>query len=200
MQVRTSQHAYNVINIPQKIQFDRGLNNYQTTIQFPSNESKISLNSLLFQLKDDKNGKLLFSKILETGKNTTKIKLPNSIDIQRVSSSINACVNYNEEIYGMHILHPDGPDKQGAKGLKDISIPISSNFSNSKILGFIGMPQLFYSLSAIFVGDNYDNNIQFWNYIFLAFLLILLIFILVRYINKNKTIKDHSKVIIKRNS
>jgi len=125
------------------------------------------------------------------------LRIPEGVITNNLMLKIETTIEYREKLYGAHLITAFGADIQGAKELVRY-IPIKFG-DGGKILGFIPLSNIFYSISKPFVGLDFQSNIQFWNYLVIAAILLLMIFSVYKYIKNNKTITEIGNVVIKRN-
>lgn len=112
--------------------------------------------------------------------------------------SLRFWVDYKDQVYNAHELHPYGNTLQGAKGLHR-SIPIKYEVTK-KIFGIVPMSNGLYRFSSMIAGDHQQSNIHFWNILIACVLMVLFGGLFFRYVIKNR--KDHQlkDVIIKTNA
>lgn len=103
-------------------------------------------------------------------------------------------VDYNEEAYGAHQLHPFGRKEQGADGLVE-SVEVFFE-KKSRILAFIPLTNRLYKISAKFAGTRQNRNVLFWNVFLISLLFLGFIVYSWWYIIKKRRVTDAQSISI----
>ena len=104
-----------------------------------------------------------------------------------INLSLKSWVRLKDGVYNRTVLHPDGSELQGAKGLnREIHVIFESD---TKILGFIPLSQVLYKAS--FWTDNQDVAASVWGWIFIIVFVIIAIAIVLLIVKNNLEYKDN---------
>lgn len=103
-------------------------------------------------------------------------------------------VDFKDEAYGMHRLHPFGRKEQGANGLVE---SLEINFEETgRILGTIPLTNRLYKFSSGLMGNRQGKNIFFWNLLFSSLILLLFAICGLWYILKKRRVTDPNSISI----
>ena len=121
------------------------------------------------------------------GYESFELDLPREQNSPDINLSLKSWVRLKDGVYNRTVLHPDGSELQGAKGLnREIHVIFESD---TKILGFIPLSQVLYKAS--FWTDNQDVAASVWGWIFIIVFVIIAIAIVLLIVKNNLDYKDN---------
>ena len=121
------------------------------------------------------------------GYESFELDLPREQNSPDINLSLKSWVRLKDGVYNRTVLHPDGSELQGAKGLnREIHVIFESD---TKILGFIPLSQVLYKAS--FWTDNQDVAASVWGWIFIIVFVIIAIAIVLLIVKNNLEYKDN---------
>ena len=188
-----------ILEMPANLQVLRTPNGFEKTFSIKDSDPTDDYvpRKVLVRITHTDSDKLIYEKtnFFENGQAKITIHdLPSAFLNDSLKMSLFFWIDFGDDAYGAHQLHPFGSDEQGAGGLKE-SLTLTFE-PTGKIWGVIPLSNSMFSLSSSFMGAEQNQNIRFWNHAFGVLLLAMLLIFGWRYLLRHRETKDPDSISI----
>lgn len=189
------------LDFPSELELERKLNGYETTFDIIDADSLDNYrpHKVLVQISSSNSeNEFIFQKEIFFQGSTAKIPiidLPKENMDNPLKLSLHFWVDFDDDAYGAHQLHPFGSVGQGSEGLTEmLDITIEKQ---RKILGFIPLSNRMYNFSTNWVEEKQSESVKFWNRFFGLLLFVMSLMIVWWYLVKERELVDPKTITIK---